>query len=198
MSSKNASVGQPGFEELIPNYNDEELINVLKKRSDYRKEAVALALSEALKRGIIGSEEELLEERFQDEKAGFTWFPMPQIHETRQKIRSSIIRSLVIAGLISFFYGILLLYRKEGSHAELIASFGFVWTVITLLLNRKHRFLYIVLLLAADALAGIALIVRLVQERGLPIDFFIVVVFVLMVIYGVIFLHQIDKHSQSK
>ena len=57
---------KPGFKTLIPEYSDAELIKILKVRDHYQSEAIAIAVEEAIKRGIINSEQDLLAKEFRE------------------------------------------------------------------------------------------------------------------------------------
>ena len=69
-----ANSNQSDFRSLIPDYNNDELINVLKKRKQYQKEAAEVAIQEAIKRGLIYSEQDLFADEFQDKVNTFSIF----------------------------------------------------------------------------------------------------------------------------
>jgi hypothetical protein len=63
----NAGTQNNDFEQSMSALSDDQLKEVLKKRSLYQEEAVKIAIQEAKKRGIIRSEEELPAPRFRHE-----------------------------------------------------------------------------------------------------------------------------------
>ena len=183
----------PGYEELIPKYSEEELLNVLRKRSYYTKEAADLAIQEAIKRGIINSEQDLFSEKFKEEKLQFSWFPVPQNKEARHKLRRSIIRSMVGAGLIPLVFGAYQIYRGYGEHNEIYVTFGLLWIVLSILLKRNKIGSIILFLGIADLAAAAYLLYMILVSGHAVIECFIVLTISLMVLYGLIFLSKISK-----
>ena len=183
----------PGYEELIPKYSEEELLNVLRKRSYYTKEAADLAIQEAIKRGIINSEQDLFSEKFKEEKLQFSWFPVPQNKEARHKLRRSIIRSMVGAGLIPLVFGAYQIYRGYGAHSEIYVAFGLLWIVLSILLKRNKIGSIILFLGIADLAAAAYLLYKILVSGHAVIEYFIVLTISLMVLYGLIFLSKISK-----
>lgn len=188
---------EPNFEDRISKYTDEELLDVLKKRSYYTNAAVNYAVGEAIKRGLIYSEQDLFAPKFKEEKMQFTWFPVPNNREARKKIKRSIIRNLIIAGLIPVIYGLSQLYRGEGEFAESAVIFGLLWVLLTYLLTRQKMKPILVVLSAADLLGGAYMIQYLIGSSSPVIEFFIVIVLMLMVLYGLIFYYRIAKADQK-
>lgn len=198
MSQSLPSDNLPGYEELTLKYSDEELLNVLKRRSYYTKEAADLAIREAIKRGLIYSEHDLFSEKFREEKLKFSWFPVPQNTEARKKIKRSIIRSLIGTGLIPFVYGASQIYRGYGEYAEIFVAFGLLWIMLSILLTRNKTRWILLFLGVADMAATVYSFQKLLVSGGAVIEYFIVITIFLMVLYGLFFLHKISKdESQS-
>lgn len=193
MSRSLPSDNSPGYEKLIPNYSDEELLNVLKRRSYYTKEAADLAIQEAIKRGIIYSEQDLFSEKFREEKLRYSWFPVPQNTEARVKIQRSIIRSLIGTGLIPLVFGAFQIYRGYGEYAEIYVAFGLLWIILSILLNRKRTGLILLSLGVADMAAIVYSLHKLIVASRAVIEYFIVITIFLMVLYGLLFLYKISK-----
>jgi len=198
MAKKNITESRPDFRELIRNYNDEELIKVLKKRSHYIPEAAEFAINEAIKRGIIHSEQDLFGEKFREEKQGFSWFPVPENAEARKRIRASILRSLVFVGAIPVIYGGLQMYKGEESLAETAVAFGLVWLLFSFLMTRKKVSWFLLVLGVADIAAGAFIIKKLFASGNPFMDFFVIIVVVLMVLYGLNFIRLIDIEDQKQ
>lgn len=188
---------EPNFEDRFSKYTDEELLEVLRKRFYYTKSAANFAVGEAIKRGLIYSEQDLLHQKFKEEKMQFTWFPVPNNHEARRKTKRSIIRNMIIAGLIPFIYGLYQLYKGEGEFAESAVIFGLLWVLLTYLLTRQKMEPILVALSAADLLGGAYMIQYLIDSSSPVIEFFIVIVLMLMVLYGLIFYYRIKKADQK-
>lgn len=198
MSRSLPSDNLPGYEELIPKYSDEELLNVLKRRSYYTKKAADMAIQEAIKRGIIYTEHDLFSEKFREEKLLFSWFPVPQNTEARKKIKKSIIRSLIGTGLIPFVYGAFQIYRGYGEHAEIYVAFGLFWIILSILLTQNKTGWILLSLGVADMAAMVYSFQKLLVSSRAVIEYFILITISLMVLYGLIFLYKISKtESQS-
>lgn len=89
--------------ERYSEYSDEHILKILKQRTYYIPEAAQLAIDEALKRGLIKSEQDLLSEAFRVEELKFSWFPKPVNKANGMKISRSIGRSLVFAAFCPWF-----------------------------------------------------------------------------------------------
>ena len=115
------------FRKDIPEYSDEQLIAILKLRDHYQPEAAKLAVNEALKRGIINSEQDLLAEEYRCEPIKFSLFPEIKKKINRVKIRKSIARSLVLCRPVS---GCFWAYRDKPK--QLFGGYRFVGFRISL------------------------------------------------------------------
>lgn len=185
------------FEDLITACNNDELLSVLKKRKYYNRQAADFAVSEAISRGLIHSEQDLFDIKFKEENMQFSWFPVPNNQEARKKTKNSIIRNLIITGLIPAAYGLFQLYKGESEFAESALVFGLLWVLLTYLLNRQKLEPILVALFAANLLGGAFLIQHLIRTSGPVIEFFMVIVLMFLVTYGLIFFYMISKADQK-
>lgn len=177
------------FRESIPEASDEEIVQILKKRSYYIPEAAELAITEAIKRGIIHSEQDLLAEEYREEELSFTWFP--RIHDlfTRAKIRKSIARSLVIAGVIPLVYGMLEMNRGVRWEGSLILVFGLLWMFLAAQLNRHYHKNFVWGLLGCDVIGAAFVFFRIFRHsEKLFLDLFIAGALFVLVTYGLSYL----------
>lgn len=126
----------PGFREIIAGYTDEELINVLKKRKLYQKEAADFAIREAVRRGIIYSEQDLFSKEFKDEPQKFSLFPTIESENTSKKFKKSLSRSLLILGALPVVWGIIKVFEGYINEGILIFIFGIAWSLISFQLLR--------------------------------------------------------------
>ncbi|MFV0590193.1 MAG: hypothetical protein ACK5M7_02300 [Draconibacterium sp.] len=173
----------------MPEYSNEEIIQVLKKRTYYTPEAASLAIEEAIKRGIIHSEEDLYSDEFKVEELSFSWFPPISNRNTREKIRKSIARSLVIVGLIPLVFGIVEMNRGVELEKGLILVFGLTWIFCSARLYKSYHKSFVFALLASDVIGTAYIFYRLLLNTTQSIfDFFIVGTLFLLVTYGLTFL----------
>ncbi|WP_319503454.1 hypothetical protein [uncultured Draconibacterium sp.] len=189
MWQKRYSKREVDFREDIPNYSDEQLIEVLKMRDHYQPEAAKLALQEALKRGIINSEQDLFSEEFRCEEIRFSLFPKIKRDRNRIKIRRSIARSLVICSALPVVYG--LVEMKTGNRWEgaAILLFGLLWLFCSAQLIKVFHVFFIRCLLAGTVLGALYIFYRLISSQTyIFMDFFLVLVLAGLIFYGLIFL----------
>lgn len=125
------------FKQIIANYSDEELRKVLKKRNLYQKEAADFAVGEAIKRGLIYSEQDLFASEFQPEPEKFTLFPTIENDKARAKFRKSITRSLIITGALPMVWGGIKIFKSQSFEGILLFLFGAAWSIISYQLMRS-------------------------------------------------------------
>ena len=132
------------YGEKYSRYSDAEIISILKKRHQYQPEATRTAIGEAIKRGIIHSEQDLFSDEFRPREQRFTLFPVPENDAGKQKLIRSILRVLIIAGMIPLIQGFMKLRIYETSEGILLISSGLVWITFIWLLHktRKNMFFY--------------------------------------------------------
>lgn len=189
MWKKRYSKREVDFREDIPNYSDEQLKEVLKLRDHYQPEAAKLAIEEALKRGIINSEQDLFSEEFRCEEIQFSLFPKIKRNRNRIKIRRSIARSLVICSVLPVVYG--LVEMKTGNRWEgaAILLFGLLWLFCSAQLIKLYHVLFIRSLMAGTILGVSYICYRLISSQTyIFMDFFLVLVLAGLIFYGLIFL----------
>lgn len=127
----------PEFKRIIANYSDEELRKVLKKRNLYQKEAADFAIGEAIKRGLIFSEQDLFAREFQPEPEKFTLFPAVENEKARAKFRKSITRSLILIGALPMVWGGIMIFKTQSIEGIVLFLFGAVWSIISFQLMRS-------------------------------------------------------------
>lgn len=182
------------FRKDIPEYTDEKIIAILKQRDHYQEEAAQLAIQEAIKRGIINSEQDLFAEEYKVEAIQYSLFPSIRRANNQQKIRRSIARSFVICGVMPFVFGFLQINKGNLIEGSLIVATGVLWIYFSAqLIKHYHRFFVYGLL--TESILGISYImVQLVLlKRFVFFDFFIPIVLFLFVLYGLIFLKRISE-----
>ncbi|MDR2910896.1 MAG: hypothetical protein LBV47_05980 [Bacteroidales bacterium] len=194
MSKKSKGfINKPDFRTLIPGYSDSELINILKMRSYYQPEAVNIAVEEAIKRGIINSEQDIFAEEFRVKQLKNTFFPVIENEIQRKKISKSIIRVLIISGVILGMTGLIQFFDNNLAESMLLFAVSITWLVLSVMLFRKVKY-SIIRTLLVFVLISIIYTTKILIAKDLlsVIDFFIPIVFYFLVIYGLIFLKKIN------
>jgi len=129
----------PEFRQIIAGYTDDELRKVLKKRKLYRKEAADFAIQEAIRRGLIYSEQDLFAKEYKDEPEKFSIFPSIENEKARAKFKKSISRSLLILGILPMVWGGFKIYETQSLEGILMFIFGATWSLTSFQLMRSAK-----------------------------------------------------------
>lgn len=191
MKKSNEENNVPGFKQIIANYTDNELRKVLKKRKLYQKEAADFAIQEAIRRGLIYSEQDLFAREFKHEPEKFSIFPTIENEKARGKFKKSIARSLLILGVLIVVWGGMKIFEELSPEGILIFVLGVSWSLTSFQLMRSvniklvyFMFLLLVLLIAY-------LVKTMISAHSLTtIDVLISVISVGLVLYGIGFLSK--------
>jgi hypothetical protein len=127
------------YGEKYSRYSDAEIISILKKRDQYQPEAAKTAINEAVKRGIIYSDQDLLGEEFRTGKQDFTLFPVPEKDYGIKKLTNSILRILIIVGIIPLIHGFMKLRIYETNEGILMIVSGLIWITLSWLLHKTRK-----------------------------------------------------------
>jgi hypothetical protein len=159
MEKSNIENQVPEFIKIIAGYTDDELRKVLKKRKLYQKEAAEFAIQEAIRRGIIYSDQDLFAKEFKDEPDKFSIFPSIENEKTSTKFKTSISRSLLILGALPVVWGVIKIWGGQSAEGILIFIFGATWSVISFQLMRLAapglKLIYVMFAMAVLAAAYI-------------------------------------------
>lgn len=177
------------FEVMMKEMSDEQLKAVLKKRIHYQAEAAGAALKEALRRGIIHSEEDLYAPELKPEPIKRKLFPVIEREKNRKKIRRSVARSLLIAGILPAIFGVVKInagFFWEGLAFEV---FGLIWMGIAFTLMRKYSVLSVRSLLVLTGLSIVYVLSMFIGAKQIVfMDGFIVTIVYLLVLYSLLFI----------
>ena len=188
-SKGSKNISKPDFKEVMGTLNDEALTEVLRKRNLYQPEAARSAIDEAIRRGLINSEEDLLSEKYRIQPLKTRLFPEIENEHLRVKIRKSISRSLLISGILPLIFGAIRIQSGNLNEAALILIFGLIWSAFSFRLMKSFSRNIICFLLI---LAGISLFYIIMLLAGQPginlIDKIAVSFFYLLLFYGLLFL----------
>lgn len=184
---------KPDFKSLIPEYSDDEIIRILKKRKHYQKEAAELAIEEAIKRKLIHSEQDLFSDSFKDEPLSSSMFPSIMREETKNRIRKSIARGLILLGSLPTVWGVLNISEGTIPEGILLIFLGTSWIYASAKLMRTIS-LPMVNVLFIILFASVIYNVKLFFEIKNPgaMDFVIPIVLSALVAYGLLFLRKLN------
>ncbi|MEN8116374.1 MAG: hypothetical protein ABFS16_05315 [Bacteroidota bacterium] len=195
MLRKSKQAIKSDFKRDIPEYCDEAILDILKKRDHYQPEAAQLAIQEAIKRGLINSEQDLFAEEYQIQPLRFSVFPIIEDEKNRNRIRRSIARVLVICGALPTVWGIVKLNENEIIEGSLVLLFGLLWIYLTARLMKKHNRINVYLMFGALFISAIYLTGTIFITGNITfIDVFIPVVIAALTVYGLLFMGRLaDK-----
>ncbi len=189
----NDEVNAPGFKQIIAAYSDEEIKNVLKKRRLYQEDAADFAIQEAIRRGIIFSEQDLFAKEYKHVPEKFSLFPTIENVKARVKFKRSISRSLLILGAIPLVFGGIEIFEYQSIEGVIVFIFGVVWSLTSYQLMRRtmdKKLVYLMLLLLFLAVGYI--IKMMVSIHSLTtIDVLVTIIGVGFVLYGIGFLSKL-------
>ena len=180
------------FENTMGSLNDEQLKEVLKKRNLYQPEAAQAAIKEAIKRGLIYSEEDLVNTEYRAKPMKKKLFPEIENIKIRVKIRKSLARGLLLSGILPLIYGVVRMNAGSANEGALVLLFGVVWMGISAWLIRQYSKTAISILFGLAGLSAIYTIILLVsQPRFVFMDKFIVATLYLLIAYGLAYLFRL-------
>lgn len=186
------------LETVIHEMADAGLKNILKKRDQYQEYASRLAVNEAIARGIIRSDEDLNLPEYRIIVPKYTLFPVPESEEIRSRLIRSLSRSLMIAGAIPAFYGILKFTWEKYAEGAGLVSLGIIWIAMAWFIMEKYekRLVWPMILLALVSLVYIIRIMLLFNSLKWT-DYVIPAVLYLFLFYTLFYIRVILNKQQS-
>ncbi len=180
------------FRKDIPEYSDKRIIEILKQRDHYQPEAAKLAIEEAIKRGIIFSEQDLFAEEYIVEELDTKLIPKIRKAKNKEKIRRSLARTLVLFGIMPLVFGFVQINSANQLEGVLILLAGLLWMYLSAQLIKQYQKLFIHVLLALSLLAIAYVYTKLILANGFVIfDFFLPGVLLGLLVYGLLFLKKL-------
>ena len=181
------------FRQLFESSSDHEITEVLKKRKHYREDAAEAAVNEAIKRGLIHSEQDLFAEKYRVEPLKFSLFPNIENNNSRRKLRKSLTRSLLFLGAIMIVWGVWQIFRHSLAEGLAFIFAGVVWNMVSFSFFKSVKHHLINLLFVIQGIGGIYAAIKLVTSKGLIfMDIFIVAVLYGFVLYGLIYIKKLQ------
>lgn len=190
----NSTEQKTDFTDTMAELSNAQLVEVLKKRKLYQEAAAKQAIHEAIKRGIIHSEEELLGPEFREKRLKRQLFPEIENKKIRNKIRRSIARGLILAGSLPAILGVIRLTR--GSHIEgaILFVFTVIWIASSVWLFRVFSRTALTTLATLSVLSLVYAVKMLFTPPANSLmDKFIVVMLYLLMAYGLIYIKRLNK-----
>lgn len=194
MFRKPSKIEEVDLAQIISSHPDEKLIEILKKRDYYRREAVKLAIEEAIKRGIIFSEQDLFAEEYKVKKLNLSILPEITKSENKQAIRKSIARSLVLVGIIPLVLGLSPLKTQPFTECAHLIIFALLWMYSSAQLVRSYQNIFVNTLFILTIGAFVYSVFQLVHKNTSGfMDYFILSAISSLIIYGLLFIKQVSE-----
>jgi len=189
----NGDTNAPEFKQIIAAHTDDEIRQILKKRKLYQKDAADFAIQEAIRRGIIYSEQDLFAKEYKHEPNKFSLFPIIENQKARAKFKKSLTRSLLILGAIPMVLGGIKIVETQYLVGILIFVFGASWSFASYRLMQKLDKKLVILLFVLLILAVAFIVKLMVSTHSLTtIDVLVTVIGVGFVLYGIGFLWKLE------
>lgn len=190
----NSTEQKTDFTDTMAELSNAQLTEVLKKRKLYQEAAAKQAIHEAIKRGMIHSEEELLGPEFREKRLKRQLFPEIENKKIRNKIRRSIARGLILAGSLPAILGVIRLTRGSYIEGTLLFVFTVVWVASSVWLFRVFSRTAFTTLATLSVLSLVYAVKMLFTPPGNSLmDKFIVVMLYLLMAYGLIYIKRLNK-----
>jgi len=180
------------LQEIFNKHTDEQILEILKKREHYQPEAVDVAVKEAISRKLIHSEQDLFSPEFSPEPLKRKLIPEIHREKNKNRIRKSLGRSLLIAGVLPLIFGFVRYNSGQLFEGIGILVFGLTWMFLSAQIIRKGSKSVIHLLLGI-AFASLIYVGYLFADSKSVIfmDVFIIAVLYLLVFYGLFFVRKL-------
>lgn len=180
-------------------YSDEEIILILRKRRLYEPQAQKIAITEAIRRGIIHSEQDLFSDNFKPRPAGFTLFPYPEKKEVILKIVKSMSRALLLAGIIPIIFGILKFQVFKYAEGSAMVLVGLIWITSAWMIFSRQEKKFLTPMLVLAALSGVYVARILFLLKGLRVmDYVIPSILFLVILYSLFYLRSLLRKIPDK
>jgi len=185
------------FGNIYTDYSDNDLVSILKKRDMYQAEAATSAIREAIRRGIIHSDQDLFDEKFRPQPSRFLLFPVPEKKHVQEKLTNSIIRTMVISGLIPLIEGVLKYRSGYPEKSMPVLIFALSWIILSLLLMLKRKFTPVILLLLNTAALAYLLLRHFQKVHLMPMEWMIALFVIFLNFYLLLFYNKIIKSKND-
>lgn len=180
------------FRNVMKAHTDDELTEVLRKRKQYQPEAEKQAVLEAIGRGIINSEQDLLSEKFAETPRKFELFPQIKNITARNKLKRSIARGLLLVGIIPIVWGLRTWGGVSVTESLLVIFYGLIWCTVAFALWRKNN-VFLSYSLLFLLVPGLVYLVRTMLKNPFhpAYEILVPVVLIAFIFYGVGYLRKL-------
>jgi chorismate mutase len=182
------------YEELFGQMEDEQLLEVIEKRNLYQPEAASVAVRISIERGMFASEAELPAPRVREKHLKFKLFPVIENERIRLRIRRSVARMLFLSGLLPAIWGIVRFNSGFSMEGTVLIVYALLWMGSAAWLIRTYNSAAVTFLFVLAGLSlGYIIRIFLMHPVFVIMDFFIIAVLYLLMVYGLFFMTRLGK-----
>ncbi len=187
------------LEVLMKEYGDEEIREMLKKRNLYNPDVAQMAVAEALQRGIIHSEQDLVAREYRIQKLRFRLFPDIENEEIKERLIRSLSRGVLLTGVFPVIYGFLKIAENKWPEALLLIIPGAIWIVSMGLLMHKYNRKLISIILGMAGMSAFYVVNLLLHVKPLQfMDLFVAVVVYGIIFYSLLYIRSLCNHKNPE
>ncbi len=182
------------YQEKYRQLSDGELRELLKNRKNYQPKAASAAIQEAIRRGILQSEQDLFAEEYCSQE-NHSRFLFPHIEKPEQKAKTlnSLYRIFYVAGIIPLVFAGMN-YRNNQAIAIASVVVGLSWMYLTFRLSKTKKRLFLSLMqIMFYVVIGFATHSVFSQINSTIMDFAVLIIASLVSIYCLLFARSILK-----
>ena len=180
------------LEKIINKHSDDQILEILKKREYYQPEAVRIAVKEAIERKLIHSEQDLFSSEFSAEPLKRKLIPDIIKEKNKIRIRKSLGRSLLIAGILPLIFGFVKYNNSQVFEGVALFVFGLTWMFLSTQIIREGSKNAVGLLLLSTILSLFYVGYRFAESKSVIfMDVFIAALIYLLTFYGIFFIRKL-------
>ena len=192
VEKSNDDISDREFEQIIAGYTDDELRKVLKKRNLYQKQAAVFAIQEAIRRGIIYSEQDLFASEYKHEQEKFSIFPTVENEKARSRYKRSITRTLIAIGAIQMVWGGIEIFEFHSIKGIMILVFGTAWSITSFRLMQSVNMKLVYFIYSLFVVLVAYLVQLMISHHFInAMDIVVAVITLGFVLYGIGFLSKL-------
>jgi hypothetical protein len=182
------------FNIKVRELEDGQLKDILKKRKLYQEAAAKAAIQEAINRSIISSEEDLYGPEYRHEPLKPKLFPKIENPVLKNKIRKSLSRGILLAGILPTIWGMVRLNAGYSAEGIVLISFGVLWIGVSAALIRSFS-MTAVRFHFALAIMSVVYVVRwiILSSQIQYMDIFVITVIYVLLMYGLFFILRLRE-----
>lgn len=194
MNSNNPEIPENNFfYKQYTEFNDAQILEILRNHKDYQEIAVHAAVKIAIERQLIHSEQDLMAPEFQNSKVyRFAFFPEISNDYQRERLLGSLFRFLYVISFIPIIYGFLKYGEGYIDQTYLGVSVGVIWFLLCILLKKTQKLYILIPLFVLLALMSVSASLKIFTPETFRIlDLVMLIIGMVLTSYLLLFLKKL-------